>query len=493
MGAYNKLIDGETIFKLYDTYGFPVDLTADIARERELEIDMAGFEAAMEAQRARARASSQFAVDYNEISNLDHDTHFVGYEQLYEAAEVVSLIQKGEPVSALKAGEACEVVLSVTPFYAESGGQVGDKGILTFSAGVFEVNDTQKQGATILHRGVVKKGELKVGSLVEAQVDLAARAATAQNHSATHLLHGALRSILGTHVEQKGSLVAPDRLRFDFTHFAALSFEEIQLVEQRVNEEIRRNSVVETHVMEPERAKAMGAMALFGEKYGETVRVLKMGEASIELCGGTHVKRTGDIGLFKIISEGGIASGVRRIEALSGEKALQYIQENERLLSAFGAQLKAGRAELCDKFSQAFEKQRKLEKELEQLKLKMAQSLSQELVAEASELKGIRFLVKQVSGVETKALREMAEDLKNRLGESIVVLALVDNNQVSLVVGISKNLSAKVKAGELVNFVAQQVGGKGGGRPDFAQAGGTDTSKLSEALASVSQWINERL
>jgi alanyl-tRNA synthetase len=340
---------------------------------------------------------------------------------------------------------------------------------------------------------VVKQGELKVGSLVEAKVDMSLRAATAQNHSVTHLLHAALRNIVGQHVEQKGSLVAPDRLRFDFTHFSAVSPEQLEAVENKVNQDIRRNLMVETHLTSPEQAKSMGAMALFGEKYGETVRVLKMGDASMELCGGTHVKRTGDIGFFKILSESGIASGVRRIEAVSGEKAVAFVHESERLLSQLSSQLKSNRAELMDKFTQALDKQRKLEKELEQLKLKMAGVLSQELMAEASQVNGIRCLIKQVSGIESKSLKDLVEQLRNRLGECVLLLSVVENNQVSLVAAVSKDLSQKIKAGELVNFVAQQVGGKGGGRPDFAQAGGSDPSQLEKALASAQSWVNEKL
>jgi alanyl-tRNA synthetase len=488
-----KQLDGETVFKLYDTYGFPVDLTADIARERGLSIDEAGFEVCMEQQRNRARAASHFNVDYHELAQVDCDSHFVGYEQLYEASEVVALLHEGKQVNSLKAGQQGQVVLAVSPFYAESGGQVGDKGMLTFSGGEFDVLDTKKQGSAIFHQGIVKAGEIKIGTLVQANVDANLREQTARNHSATHLLHAALRKVLGAHVEQKGSSVAPERLRFDFTHHAAMSAAQMAEVEREVNAQIRRNLVVDTVLTNPEQAKAMGAMALFGEKYGDEVRVLKMGDFSMELCGGTHVKRTGDIGLFKILSESGIAAGVRRIEAVTGEAAVLTLQEAERIVLDLAQQLKAPRDSLSDKFQQLLDKQKKLEKEIDALKAKVAGNIGADLANQALSIGDVKVLASQLDSMDGKTLRDLVEKLRNQLKNAVVVLGSVNDSQVSLVAGVSKDLSAKLKAGELINFVAQQVGGKGGGKPDMAQAGGSEPQHLPKALESVSTWVKERI
>lgn len=488
----DKQLDGETIFKLYDTYGFPVDLTADIARERELSLDLYGFEICMEQQRQRARAASHFAVDYHELAQLDCDTQFVGYEQLYEASEVVAILHQGQSVKSLKADEEGDVVLSVSPFYAESGGQVGDKGMLTFSGGEFDVTDTRKQGGAIFHHGIVRAGEIKIGTLVEANVDNNLRQQTALNHSATHLLHAALRKVLGQHVEQKGSLVAPERLRFDFTHATPVTAEQLALIEREVNEQVRRNNAVETTLTNPEQAKTMGAMALFGEKYGNEVRVLQMGDYSMELCGGTHVKRTGDIGLFKILSEAGIASGIRRIEAVTGAGAIAVAQQTDQVIAALAGQLKVGRDVVADKISQLLDKQRKLEKEIEMLKSKVASNMGADLAGQAVSVGEIKVLSTLLKEVDAKTLRELADKLRVELKQGVVVLGCTVAGQVTLVAGVSKDLSHKLKAGELVNFVAQQVGGKGGGRPDIAQAGGNQPEHLPKAMASVLEWVKER-
>lgn len=488
-----KEIAGETVFKLYDTYGFPVDLTADIARERDLTLDMAGFEAAMEAQRKRARAASQFGVDTGEGLNIDAQTEFTGYEHLTDNGKVVALFHDGATAEQLAEGEEGLLVLDRTPFYAESGGQAGDRGVLSIGDAQVSVLDTQKQGAAFLHRVAVKSGTVSVGNEAEAQVDAQRRLDTACNHSATHLLHAALRQILGEHVQQKGSLVEAERLRFDFAHFEALTPGQIAEIEALVNQEIRANREVETNIMSQEDAMASGAMALFGEKYGDEVRVLRMGDFSVELCGGTHVKRTGDIGLLKISSEGGVAAGVRRIEAVAGVSALRYIGETEKNLGRIAALLKAdsGMAEV--KVQQLVERSRALEKEVEQLKAKLASSQGGDLASQAVEIDGIKILAAKLEGGDAKSLRDTVDQLKNKLGVAAVVLAAVEGDKVSLAAGVTKAETQRIRAGDLVNHVAQQVGGKGGGRPDMAMAGGKDPSGLEAALQSVPDWVRGQL
>ena len=489
-----KLIPGETAFRLYDTFGFPVDLTADYAKSHGLEVDMAGFEKAMEAQRERARAASQFGVAYATPTGVEGCTEFTGYEHLQEQSKVLALYRGDEAVSELKAGEEGTVVLERTPFYAESGGQVGDRGVLTADQAQFEVLDTQKLGGDVFgHLGKVAKGSLRVGDGVTASVDEAARQATVLNHSATHLMHAALRKVLGEHVTQKGSLVDPVRLRFDFAHFAPVSREELREIERLVNDQIRLNAPVETQVMAFEDARNSGAMALFGEKYGDSVRVLRIGEFSMELCGGTHARRAGDIGLFKIVSEGGVASGVRRIEAVTGRAAVEAMEAADETLGRVAALVKAGRDDLEDKVQQAIERSRKLEKELEQLKGKLASAAGSDLSAQAVEIAGLKVLAARLDGADPKSLRDTVDQLKNKLGSAAVVLATVSGDKVSLVAGVTADNTQKVKAGELVNMVAQQVGGKGGGRPDMAQAGGTDPSGLEAALRSVPEWVRQQL
>ncbi|MDY6980417.1 MAG: alanine--tRNA ligase [Pseudomonadota bacterium] len=490
----DKTIPGETIFKLYDTFGFPVDLTNDIARERDLQLDMAGFDKAMAAQRERARSASQFDVDYGEAVQVAGETEFTGYEQLAGPATVEAIYQNGQPVDQLGQGEAGMLVLDRTPFYAEGGGQVGDRGRLQSTGGKFTVEDTRKQGGKVfLHFGKVSEGAIKTGEQVEASVDAERRQATAYNHSATHLLHAALRQVLGEHVTQKGSLVDAERLRFDFSHFEPISREQLQQIEALVNEHIRRNHPVETQVMAPDAAIAAGALALFGEKYGEAVRVLRMGEFSMELCGGTHVERTGDIGLFKIISEGGVAAGVRRIEAMTGQRALQWVEENEAQLDELSGLFKGGREQLAERVRQTLEQNRQLEKEVERLKAKLASSQGSDLAAQAREIDGLQVLAARLDGADPKSLRETVDQLKNKLGSAAVVLATVSGGKVALVAGVSKDSTDKLKAGELVNMVAQQVGGKGGGRPDMAQAGGSQPEGLDAALASVPDWVRTQL
>ncbi|WP_207062484.1 alanine--tRNA ligase [Motiliproteus sp. SC1-56] len=487
-----KEIPGETVFTLYDTYGFPVDLTADIARERELELDMVGFERQMEAQRERARAAGQFAVDYNESLALDTETLFAGYDGLARPAKVARLFRGAEEASCLEAGEEGVVVMPETPFYAESGGQVGDTGLLRGEGVCFQVTDTTKQGKAFLHHGKVIEGSLSAGAELEALVDAEARQATAFNHSATHLLHAVLRDQLGDHVNQKGSLVDAERLRFDFSHFEALSREQLLGIEASVNALIRANLPVTTQLMNIEQAKAKGAMALFGEKYDEDVRVVSMGEASMELCGGTHVQRTGDIGWFKIVSEGGIAAGVRRIEALTGPAAQRWIGETEKNLDRLTGLVKGSRDSLVEKVGSVIERNRQLEKELEQLKAKLASSAGNDLAAQADEVAGVRLLAAKLEGVDPKALRDTLDQLKNKLGSAVILLAAVQGEKISLAAGVTQDLTGRFKAGELIKHVATQVGGKGGGRPDMAQGGGTEPESLSAALASVRDWVQER-
>lgn len=486
-------LDGETAFRLYDTYGFPVDLTADVCRERNIKVDEAGFEAAMEEQRRRAREASGFGADYNAMIRVDSASEFKGYDHLELNGKVTALFVDGKAVDAINAGQEAVVVLDQTPFYAESGGQVGDKGELKGANFSFVVEDTQKYGQAIGHIGKLAAGSLKVGDAVQADVDEARRARIRLNHSATHLMHAALRQVLGTHVSQKGSLVNDKVLRFDFSHNEAMKPEEIRAVEDLVNTQIRRNLPIETNIMDLEAAKAKGAMALFGEKYDERVRVLSMGDFSTELCGGTHASRTGDIGLFRIISESGTAAGVRRIEAVTGEGAIATVHADSDRLSEVAHLLKGDSNNLADKVRSVLERTRQLEKELQQLKEQAAAQESANLSSKAIDVNGVKLLVSELSGVEPKMLRTMVDDLKNQLGSTIIVLATVAEGKVSLIAGVSKDVTDRVKAGELIGMVAQQVGGKGGGRPDMAQAGGTDAAALPAALASVKGWVSAKL
>jgi len=486
-------LDGETAFRLYDTYGFPVDLTADVCRERNLKVDEAGFEAAMEEQRRRARESSGFGADYNAMIRVDSASEFKGYDQLELTGHVTGLFVDGNAVEQISAGQDAVVILDTTPFYAESGGQVGDKGIIGGTGFSFDVSDTQKYGQAIGHVGKLTSGVLKVGSGVNAQVDEARRERIRLNHSATHLMHAALRQILGTHVAQKGSLVNDKGLRFDFSHFEAMKPAEIRAVEDLVNAQIRRNLPVETNIMELEDAKAKGAMALFGEKYDDRVRVLSMGDFSTELCGGTHARRTGDIGLFRIVAESGTAAGVRRIEAVTGEGALAMLHAQNDQLQDIAQLLKGDSQNLGDKVRSVLDRTRQLEKELQQLKAQQAAQESAGLANSAKEINGVKLLVSELTNVEPKMLRTMVDDLKNQLGSTIVVLATVADDKVSLIAGVSKDVTDRVKAGELIGMVAQQVGGKGGGRPDMAMAGGTDAQALPAALASVESWVASKL
>ncbi|SJE93898.1 MULTISPECIES: alanine--tRNA ligase [Enterobacteriaceae] len=486
-------LDGETAFRLYDTYGFPVDLTADVCRERNIKVDEAGFEAAMEEQRRRAREASGFGADYNAMIRVDSASEFKGYDHLELNGKVTALFVDGKAVDAINAGQEAVVVLDQTPFYAESGGQVGDKGELKGANFSFAVEDTQKYGQAIGHIGKLAAGSLKVGDAVQADVDEARRARIRLNHSATHLMHAALRQVLGTHVSQKGSLVNDKVLRFDFSHNEAMKPEEIRAVEDLVNAQIRRNLPIETNIMDLEAAKAKGAMALFGEKYDERVRVLSMGDFSTELCGGTHASRTGDIGLFRIISESGTAAGVRRIEAVTGEGAITTVHADSDRLSEVAHLLKGDSNNLADKVRSVLERTRQLEKELQQLKEQAAAQESANISSKAIDVNGVKLLVSELSGVEPKMLRTMVDDLKNQLGSTIIVLATVAEGKVSLIAGVSKDVTDRVKAGELIGMVAQQVGGKGGGRPDMAQAGGTDAAALPAALASVKGWVSAKL
>jgi len=488
-----KQIPGEIVFKLYDTYGFPADLTADVARERGLSIDSAGFDKQMDAQRDRARAASQFHMtDMGEL-DLDASTDFSGYETLEEDSKVVALFQEGKPVDCLEEGHEGVVVLDKTSFYAESGGQVGDVGLLEEADVTFEVRDTQKTGDAFLHIGKLSRGELNVGDVVTASVQDDKRQAIAYNHSATHLMHAALRQVLGEHVQQKGSLVDADRLRFDFSHFEPVTPEQIKTIEEIVNDQIRLNHEVETNLMSQDDAIKSGAMALFGEKYGDTVRVLRMSDFSVELCGGTHVKRTGDIGLFKIINETGIAAGVRRIEAVTGKSALAWFDNQEQQLYQIASIVKGSRDDATDKVKQLADKAKHLEKELAQLKAKLATSAGSDLASQAEEINGIKVLAAKLEGADRKTLMSTMDQLKNKLGSAAVVLASVEGDKISLVAGVTKDETKQIKAGDLVNVVAQQVGGKGGGRPDMAQAGGDNPAALDGALASVSDWVKSQL
>lgn len=486
-------LDGETAFRLYDTYGFPVDLTADVCREHNIKVDEAGFEAAMEEQRRRAREASGFGADYNAMIRVDSASEFKGYDHLELNGKVTALFVDGKAVEAINAGQEAVVVLDQTPFYAESGGQVGDKGELKGAGFTFAVDDTQKYGQAIGHLGKLSAGALKVGDAVQADVDEARRARIRLNHSATHLMHAALRQVLGTHVAQKGSLVSDKVLRFDFSHNEAMKPSEIREVEDLVNAQIRRNLPIETNIMDLDAAKAKGAMALFGEKYDERVRVLSMGDFSTELCGGTHASRTGDIGLFRIISESGTAAGIRRIEAVTGEGAMATVHAQSDRLNDIAHLLKGDSQNLGDKVRAVLERTRQLEKELQQLKDQAAAQESANLSSKAVDLNGVKLLVSELAGIEPKMLRTMVDDLKNQLGSTVIVLATVVEGKVSLIAGVSKDVTDRVKAGELIGMVAQQVGGKGGGRPDMAQAGGTDAAALPAALASVQGWVSAKL
>ncbi|MDR2001270.1 MAG: alanine--tRNA ligase, partial [Zoogloeaceae bacterium] len=487
----SKIFNGETAFKLHDTFGFPLDLTADICRERGVTVDAAAFDAAMTRQKEQARAAGKFkmaaALEYS-----GPDSVFHGYEKLETAAKILALYKDGTPVKELNEGELGVTVLDQTPFYAESGGQVGDRGEIK-GAGLFAVEDTQKiQAAVFGHHGIVKTGRLTVGQSVTARVDTAARAATARNHSATHLMQKALREVLGAHVQQKGSQVDPDKTRFDFTHAQPMSAEEMREVEEIVNAEILANAATEARVMAIDDAKKSGAMMLFGEKYGDEVRVMSIG-SSKELCGGTHVARTGDIGLFKIVAEAGVAAGVRRIEAVTGVNALHYLREQERHVQGISALLKTQPDEIAERITGILDNVRTLEKELARVKAKLASGQGDDLAAQAVDIKGIKVLAALMENADATALREAIDKLKDKLKNAAIVLASVSDGKVSLIAGVTPTLTAKVKAGELVNMVAQQVGGKGGGRPDMAQAGGTDATALPAALASVQDWVASRL
>jgi len=487
-----KVLPGEVAFKLHDTYGFPLDLTNDVCRERGVTVDEAGFAVAMEKQKAQARAAGKFKMDKAlEYSGEGND--FVGYDNLTSHAKVQALFADGLAVTELKAGQAGVVVLDTTPFYAESGGQVGDQGLLHNGAAQFEVADTLKIKNDVFgHHGSLKSGSLKVGDAVQAHVNTDLRAATVRNHSATHLMHKALREVLGSHVQQKGSLVNAERTRFDFAHNAPVTDAEIREIEARVNAEILANAAAQARVMDIESAQKTGAMMLFGEKYGETVRVLDIG-SSRELCGGTHVQRTGDIGLFKVVSEGGVAAGVRRIEAVTGVNALAYLQSLEDTVTQAAGSLRAQPAELNNRIAQVLDQVKALEKELATAKGKLASAQGDELMTQAVDIKGVKLLVAQLEGADVKTLRDTLDKLKDKLKSAVIVLTAVDAGKVQIAAGVTADNVGKVKAGELANFVAQQVGGKGGGKPDMAMAGGTDASALPQAMASVQAWVTERV
>ncbi len=493
-GLTGDTISGATIFRLYDTYGFPVDLTRDVAMERNLKLDMAGFEREMEAQRERARAASSFkTADIGAVA-IDQPTQFTGYERLADEGRVLQITRASNlaPTDSLRAGEAGQVILDRTPFYAESGGQVGDRGVLRAGAAVFVVEDTQKRGQVFVHKGHVEHGTLRVGEVVRAEVDAELRRATMLNHSATHLLHKALRDVLGPHVQQKGSLVNAQRTRFDFSHFAPLTPEQIAEVERRVNEQILRNEDTRARVMSMDEALAQGAMALFGEKYGSEVRVLNIGD-SVELCGGTHVRRSGDIGLFKIVAESGVASGVRRIEAITGPAVLAHLHDTENALRSVAELVRSTPEDAPRKVEQLQARVKHLERELEQLRGKLARGESTDLVSQAREVKGVKVVAARLDGADAKGLREAVDRLKDKLAPAAIVLASVADGKVTLIGGVTKDLTGRVQAGPLVNQVAMRVGGKGGGRPDMAQAGGNDPSQLDQALADLPEWVAQQL
>jgi len=488
-----KQLPGDIAFKLYDTYGFPLDLTADIARERDLTVDEAGFEAAMEGQRERARASSKFGVTGNDALKTDAKTEFLGYDGTEGASEIVALFKGGEAVDTLAGGDEGAVVLASTPFYAESGGQIGDTGILVDDGKLFRVDDTQKSGDANVHFGSLEQGTLTVGDKVEAVVDADRRQAIRLNHSATHLMHAALRQVLGDHVTQKGSLVAPDRLRFDFSHYEGVTPLQLQEIENLVNAEIRKNIAADTGLMSYDDAIESGAMALFGEKYGDKVRVLRLGDFSVELCGGTHVDRTGDIGAFKITHEGGVASGVRRIEGVTGAGAMEWIDANQRTLSDLAGMLRSTPDQAAAKVEQLLKLNKELEKKLATAKHALITGKASDHEDNVLEVGGIKVIASRMDGVDAKALRDAVDRVKDKLGNAVVVLGSVDDGKVRLAAGVTKNNIDKIRAGDLIKPVAEQVGGKGGGRPDFAQAGGTDASKLDQALKSVAGWVAEQL
>jgi alanyl-tRNA synthetase len=492
-GIEGDVIPGETVFKLYDTYGFPADLTADIARERGLTLDTAGFDRQMDRQKERARAASQFGAASGAGLDLEGETEFTGYSHLEGGAEVIGIYREGTYSETLSAGEQGVVVLDETPFYAESGGQVGDRGWLFAEGSRVSVLDTRKQGGDVFgHVCRVDEGELRVGDRVDARVDAGRRAATALNHSATHLLHAALRRVLGDHVQQKGSLVDPERLRFDFSHFEPVSRDQLLTIERMVNREIRENHRVETRIMSLDDAKSSGAMALFGEKYADQVRVLRMGDFSTELCGGTHVRAVGDIGLFKIVSEGGIASGIRRIEAITGADALEAVEANENLLQRLAGLVKSGGDDLGDKVSALVDRSKRLERELAELKAKLAGAAGQDLAGQAEDIGGVKVLAAKLDGADPKSLRDTLDQLKNKLGSAVILLAAQSEGKVSLVAGVTKDLTDRFKAGDLVKAAAAEVGGKGGGRPDMAQAGGSDPDGIPGALNLVKGWVLKR-
>lgn len=488
-----KQIPGEVVFKLYDTYGFPVDLTADIARERGLTVDEEGFETAMEQQRDRARAASKFSVAGGESLKTDVETEFLGYDGTEAASRIVALYKDGKSVDSLSVGEEGAVILSSTPFYAESGGQIGDTGILVADGNLFNVADTQKSGNANVHFGAVEQGELKAGDAIEAVVDADRRQAIRLNHTATHLMHAALRRVLGDHVTQKGSLVAADRLRFDFSHYEGVTAEQIEVIEDLVNGEIRNNTAVDTDLMSYDEAIESGAMALFGEKYGDKVRVLRLGDFSVELCGGTHVERTGDIGVFKISSEGGVASGVRRIEAVTGKGAMKWIDTNQQALRNLAGMLRSQPDQAAAKVEQLLQRSKDLEKELALAKQALITGAGTDHTDSVQEIAGIKVLAIRMDGADAKTLRDAVDKFKDKLQSAVVVLGSVDGGKVHLAAGVTKDNVGKIKAGDLIKPVAQQVGGKGGGRPDFAQAGGTDAAALDQALDSVAAWVAEQL
>ena len=488
-----KVVPGEVVFKLYDTYGFPADLTADVVRDRDYTIDEAGFQAEMEKQRERGKGASNFAIDYNKRLKLEQESQFIGYHQLAGNDVITNLIKQDAEVAVIHEGDEAFIVLANTPFYAESGGQLGDRGLLRHGDNVFAVTDTLKLGAAILHKGYVERGQFTLGEQVQAEVDEECRLATAAHHSVTHLLHAALRQVLGSHVAQKGSQVGPDRLRFDFSHFEPLTMATIRRVEELVNAEIRKNHEINTRLMSIDDAKQSGAMALFGEKYDDEVRVVGMGEFSTELCGGTHAKRTGDIGFFKIISESGVAAGIRRIEAVAGQSAIDYMYQLGEQIDETASLIKGDQFSIAAKVRQFIDRTRSLERELEQLKAKLASHTGANLLSQVVQVNGQQVLVAELEGVDPKSLRTTLDELKNRLQSGILLLATVADGKVSLIAGVTNDLTVKVKAGELVNMVAQQVGGKGGGRPDMAQAGGTEPQALPAALERVIPWLEERL
>ncbi|HGO5854820.1 TPA: alanine--tRNA ligase [Mannheimia haemolytica] len=489
----NNTLSGEVAFKLYDTYGFPLDLTADVCRERNITIDEQGFEAEMTAQRERAKASSNFGMDYNNVIKVDGQTKFLGYEQTAYNAKVVGLFCNGVAVEKIESGDNAVVILDQTPFYAESGGQIGDTGEITAPLGLFQVNDTQKYGQVFGHIGQLTGGTLAIGDAVSALVNVERRQSISSNHSATHLLHSALRQVLGEHVAQKGSLVSENSLRFDFSQPEAIAKADLEEVERIVNAKIRENIQVQIETMGIDQAKEKGAMALFGEKYGDVVRVVEMGPFSIELCGGVHVKQTGDIGLFKFVSEGAVAAGVRRVEAVTGEKAIALLHSQQQVLNQIADLLKADQSSIVEKIQQLQDKVKKTEKELQSLKEKQAAQAGGELAKSAKQINGVNVIVEKLEGVDSKALRTMVDDLKNQLGTAVIAFATETDGKVSLIVGVTKDLTAKINAGELVGLMAAEVGGKGGGRADMAMAGGVDTQNIPQALTVAQEWIAQKL